>query len=136
MTTKPPAKAASTVSITTSLAPRRVAEIAKGLTGELKRVHLKGADEGVVHFAISNRLVERLELIEFDLVVANDGRETRAHTKLIRYTWTRARVMLVPVSPKRIVAYGAYFTFMESLATKIRLEDPASSATITERPRG
>jgi hypothetical protein len=136
MARKPPKKARSTVTITTVLAPRRVADIAVELASESKRVHLKGADEGVVHFVISNRLIERLELIEFDLAVAKEGRETHAATKLVRYTWTRTKILLIPVSPKRIIAYAAYRMFIESLAAKIRIEDPSSTATITERPRG
>jgi len=136
MAKKPPKQAQSALRITTSLTPRRVADIATELTSEFNRVHLKGADEGVVHFSISSRLAERLESIAFDLVVAKEGGKTHGATKLVRYTWTRARVLLIPVSPKKIVAYGAYRAYMEGLAARIRVEDPSSSAAISEPTQG
>ena len=82
MAKKPPKQAQSALRITTSLTPRRVADIATELTSEFNRVHLKGADEGVVHFSISSRLAERLESIAFDLVVAKEGGKTHGIKQL------------------------------------------------------
>jgi hypothetical protein len=124
--------AKSYVSITTALSATRVAEIASDLTSEMAQLRFCGADRGVVRFTLNDPTATRIEWIVFSVVLGAEGSRTTARTEILRYATNQSRVMFVPVASVEMLGYQEYLRFMDLLAGAIRIEDPLSTATISQ----
>jgi hypothetical protein len=124
--------ATSHVLIDTSLPVNRVAEIAADLTSGIEQLRFHGADKGVLHFTITNPVATPTEWIVFSVILGAEGGRTTARTEILRYKTNQSRVMFVPVASVEMLGYQDYVKFMDLLAGGIRLEDPLSTAMVTQ----
>lgn len=124
--------AKSHVLIETSLPATRVVEIAADLTSDIEQLRFCGADKGVVRFTINSLAATRTEWIVFSVILGAEGGRTTARTEILRYTTNQSKVMFVPVASVEMLGYHEYLRFMDLLAGGIRIEDPLSTATVTQ----
>jgi hypothetical protein len=128
--TKPHKLSNSKVDITTSLEPKRMAEIAVEVAEGIKHVRFEGSSEGVVHFSLHDRFPRTLETMTFDVKVSGVDNITHAVTSIGRYHMKQREFLL----GRELESYKVYHRFMDELAGAVRLADPSSTAVVNERP--
>jgi len=124
--------AGSHVLVRTALPANRVAEIAADLTSDVEELRFQGEDMGVLHFTINNPRNPRMEWLVFSVALGAEGDRTTARTAILRYQTNQSRVAFVPVACVEMLGYSQYRTFMDRLAGHVRLEDPLSTAIVSE----
>jgi hypothetical protein len=130
----------SSIVIRTCLIPERVAEISKHVgdvtKGDLaigvNNVRFEGASAGRTSFSIRS-FGDRVQLMTFHIEISQTAAGSSAHSRIDSFQTRQDKLfMLIPTGPKRMTGYKTYKRFMENLASAVRSEDAAVSATINE----
>ena len=130
----------SCIQITTSLSADRVAEITKevgestkgGGFAEPGHVRFEGASAGRTNFSIRGPR-DLMEFMTFHVSITDVDSGAEVSTHIDSFKTKQDKYMLIPVGPKKMLAYKTYRLFMENLKAAVDAVDAKSRAVLTER---
>jgi hypothetical protein len=129
--------AGASASISTSLDPGKIAEVAEQAAKQAESlqviVRLEESTPGRLVYSSRNRVLGgRVEFMTFDVTLTEDKGTRAVKTRILTYKQKRQRIMGIIPLPWQMLAWSNYKKFMHALATGIKGADAAARTTIVE----
>jgi len=128
--------AGASASISTSLDPGRIAQIAEQAAKESETlqvmVRLEDSKPGRLVYSARNRVLGgRVEFMTFDVTLKETNGARFVSTRILTYKQKRQWILVIPL-PWQMLAWGTYKKFMYALATRINAADSVAKANVVE----
>jgi hypothetical protein len=128
--------AGASASISTSLDPGRIAEIAEQAAKQAETLQvmmrLEESTPGRLVYSARNRVVGgRIEFMTFEATLKESQGTRTVKTRILTYKQKRQWILVIPL-PWRMMAWSNYKKFMYSLATGIKAADATAQTNVIE----
>jgi hypothetical protein len=128
--------AGASASISTTLDPARIAQVAEQAAKEAETlqvmVRLEESTPGRLVYSARNRVVGgRVEFMTFSVTLKEDKGTQAVKTRILSYKQKRQWILIFPL-PWQMLAWGNYKKFMYALASGIRRADAAAKTNVVE----
>ena len=129
------------VVISTNLTGDEAARIAKsvgeGTKGDIRiglnHVRFEGAQQGRLNFSI-RALKDVMEFMTFHVDITPSATGSQIRSSIDGFKTKQQKLfMLIPIAPKRMLAYKTYSLFMRNLEQAFAAADASAQTSITER---
>ena len=128
--------AGASVSISTRLDPRRVAEIAEQAAKEAESLQVmvrleESTPDRLVYSARNRVLGGHVTFMTFDVGLNGDDGTRSVKTRILTYKQRRQWILIIPL-PWQMLAWSTYKKFMYGLAAGMKEADSAALANVME----